>query len=194
MHAFRDWEEQLPASFEVVVFSPPGRGARHEEIIPSTMAALVADILPDLLPELTMPFAFFGHSFGSWVAFELARELRRQSLPAPLALIASASPAPQLPLSTEKQISHLTGKDFLLAASERWGFIPPEFLEDPALAALMAPALKGDLALHDNYSYSPEEPLATVVIAYGGTEDHSVAREVPRPLPFLSDLPHLVSA
>lgn len=141
-HAFRDWEDGLPDSIEIVVFNPPGRGTRHEEPLPTSMPQLVEELLYDLLPELTMPFAFFGHSFGAWVAFEVSRELRRQRLPFPAAVIASASPAPQLPLSPEKQISHLAGEDFLLAASERWGFIPQEFLDDPQLGALMIPALK----------------------------------------------------
>lgn len=42
------------------------------------------------------PFAFFGHSLGALVAYEVTLELRRRSLPVPIYLVVSANIAPQL--------------------------------------------------------------------------------------------------
>jgi hypothetical protein len=44
---------------------------------------------------LDEPFAFFGHSMGAVVAFELARLLRRRNQPLPRMLVASGARAPQ---------------------------------------------------------------------------------------------------
>ena len=42
-------------------------------------------------------YAFFGHSMGAMIAFDLARWLRRNGLPAPVQLFVSGRPAPQIP-------------------------------------------------------------------------------------------------
>lgn len=54
-------------------------------------------LLPALLPTLrARPFALFGHSAGSWVAYQLARELKTRGGPLPLKLYASANRSPTL--------------------------------------------------------------------------------------------------
>ena len=45
-----------------------------------------------------LPFAFFGHSMGALISFEVARQLRRQGDSAPAGLLVSVCPAPQVPL------------------------------------------------------------------------------------------------
>ncbi len=53
------------------------------------MAALVTAVADAMDPWVAEPFAFFGHSMGAGVAFELTRELRRRGKPHPEALIVS---------------------------------------------------------------------------------------------------------
>ena len=59
------------------------------------MAELVAALGDAIEPHLDEPFAFFGHSMGAVVAFELARLLRRRHRPLPRLLVASGARAPQ---------------------------------------------------------------------------------------------------
>ncbi|WP_442943316.1 thioesterase II family protein [Nostoc sp.] len=52
---------------------------------------------PALLPHLNKPFAFFGHSMGAIVSFELARLLRKQYGLEPVHMFVSGRRAPQIP-------------------------------------------------------------------------------------------------
>ena len=73
----------------------PGRESRLAEAPFERMGPLVAALADNIDSYLDRPFAFFGHSMGAVVAFELARELRRRSRPLPAMLIASGARAPQ---------------------------------------------------------------------------------------------------
>jgi len=102
-HAFKGWENLLPDTIELVIYNPAGRGLRLNDPLHSSWEHLVEEIMEDIVTEISQPFVFFGHSFGSTVAFEIARALRSQNLPLPLGLLVSASPAPHLPLADEKR-------------------------------------------------------------------------------------------
>src|SRR5258708_5281452 len=73
----------------------PGRESRLAEAPFERMGPLVAALADNIESYMDRPFAFFGHSMGAAVAFELARELRRRSRPLPSMLIASGARAPQ---------------------------------------------------------------------------------------------------
>jgi medium-chain acyl-[acyl-carrier-protein] hydrolase len=101
MAAFRAWLGQLPAAVEMWGVQLPGREMRLAEPPCTDLAPLVARLAAGLRPYLSeKPYAFYGHSMGGLVAFELARELRRQNLPLPQELFVSARPAPQLKIET----------------------------------------------------------------------------------------------
>ena len=121
------------------------------------------------------PFAFFGHSMGAVVAFELARLLRKRGLPQPAFLIASAARAPQFrrdhvppPAPTEGQ---------LLEELRRLDGIPAEVLDDPAALRAILPALQADTALYRQYVYSEGAPLPFPIHSWGGASDPNITRE-----------------
>ena len=69
---YRRWPESLPASIEVCAIEPPGHGTRLSETPFTRLSPLVEALAAALDPYLDRPFAFFGHSLGSLVSFELA--------------------------------------------------------------------------------------------------------------------------
>jgi medium-chain acyl-[acyl-carrier-protein] hydrolase len=78
---------------------------------PEVIAGLVRNpgveaIAPALIPHLDKPFAFFGHSVGGLVSFELTHLLKSESSLTPSHLFVSACRAPQLP-PTRKPIYNL---------------------------------------------------------------------------------------
>ena len=92
--AFREWE--MPQEFEVLAVQLPGRGPRHGEPACTSLAEVVDAVVDALRPTIVsgMPFAFFGHSFGSLVAVEVASVLEKRGLGLPRAVFVSAHPAP----------------------------------------------------------------------------------------------------
>ncbi|HYO99017.1 MAG TPA: thioesterase domain-containing protein, partial [Pyrinomonadaceae bacterium] len=73
---YRTWPEKLPSGIEISAAHLPGRGKRMREAPYTALAPLVQATGEAILPHLDRPFAFFGHSMGAMIAFELARHLR----------------------------------------------------------------------------------------------------------------------
>ena len=97
--AFREWTA-LPTEVEVCAVQYPGRGPRHSEPACSSLDELCDAVISALKPTLDsgLPFAFFGHSFGSLAAAEVAIQLEARGLPTPIALLLSAHAAPGVAL------------------------------------------------------------------------------------------------
>jgi medium-chain acyl-[acyl-carrier-protein] hydrolase len=138
------------------------------------MESLVRTLATDLEPALDIPFALFGHSLGSLMAFELARELRLRGLNAPVRLFASAHAAPQIPRS-QTPIHHLPDGEFVEELIKRYDAIPAIVLADKALMEMFTPVLKSDFQILETYAYRAETPLACPISALGGVLDSSVA-------------------
>jgi medium-chain acyl-[acyl-carrier-protein] hydrolase len=153
----------------------PGRESRFREPAFTRLSALIEGLTDALRPFLDRPFAFFGHSMGAVVGFELTRELRRRGGPAPRCLLVSARGAPQLP--PRRAPLHSLSDDELVERLTAIGGVPPEVLAHRELLSLVLPALRADVQVSDTYRCVPEAPLTCPVRAYGGQEDADVTRE-----------------
>jgi pimeloyl-ACP methyl ester carboxylesterase len=81
---------------EINLIQYPGREMRIREAPCTDMAAMLASLGDDLRDYLAdTPFAFFGHSMGALVAFELTRRLAENGAPLPQQLFLSGGMAPQ---------------------------------------------------------------------------------------------------
>lgn len=94
---YRDWTAALPPVVEVYPVQLPGRQSRLHELPFTRMSLLVPELVEGLQPYLDRPFAFWGHSMGALISFELARHLSHENRPGPLHLFVSGYRAPQLP-------------------------------------------------------------------------------------------------
>jgi medium-chain acyl-[acyl-carrier-protein] hydrolase len=171
---FRTWQGGLPADVEVCPIQYPGRGTRLLEAPFTRLFPLVQALAPALGPLLDKPFAFFGHSLGALVGFELARQLRRQSGVQPVRLIVSAARAPQMPLR-HRPIHALPEGEFL-EELRRLNGTPEEVLEHAELMQIMLPLLRADFAVFETYECLPEPPLTCRISSLGGLLDQRVSR------------------
>lgn len=171
---YRSWEPHLPPSVLLCPVRLPGRETRWNERPCERMEDLVAALGEAIQPYLQQPFAFFGHSMGAGVAFELTRWLRRRGLPLPCALLVSGARAPQLrnaPLPPAEWDDRR-----LLEQLQRLGGVPPELLEQQELRRLLLPSLRADVELYRSYLYKAEPPLPTPIRAYAGADDPNLRR------------------
>ncbi len=170
--SFHGWQSQLP---EGVVLAPaclPGRESRLAESPIERMEVLVEALGGQIRPYTAQPFAFFGHSLGAVVGFELVRWLRRNGLPQPVALFASGARAP---LFRQDHVPppDPTDEEFL-EELERLEGMPAEALHHPEALRVLLPALKADAALYRRYAYREEAPLGCPIFVYGGEADPNV--------------------
>ncbi|HEV8040733.1 MAG TPA: thioesterase domain-containing protein [Bryobacteraceae bacterium] len=163
--AYRKWIGALPG-VEVIPVLLPGRETRLAEAPLESMRELIATLTPAIRPFVNVPCAFFGHSMGAGIAFELTRSLRAIGAPLPRILIVSSARAPQdrTEASRQKEPSDAELTEELAGL----GALTQEALE------LAFPILRADSRLYRNYVYRPEAPLAIPIAAYGGASDASI--------------------
>lgn len=171
---FRAWQKVLPEAIAVCPVQLPGRGARISEPPFTELGLLVRAAAQALAPHLDKPFAFFGHSMGALVGFELARHLRRGGGPQPVHLFVSGRCSPQT--LKEPLADDLPDSEFR-EALRRYNGTPAEVLENPELMELLLPAVRADFAVCKSYVHAPEPPFSFPVTAFGGLEDPGVSRE-----------------
>jgi medium-chain acyl-[acyl-carrier-protein] hydrolase len=173
---FREWAYLLPSRIQVVPVELPGRRARLNEPPFTRMRPLIDALTEAMLPALDRPFAFFGHSMGAVIAFELARHLRRQHNIEPQKLFVSGRRAPQIPRS--EPITYNLPEDEFIKELHRLSGTPREVLEHAELMELLVPLLRADFQFIETYEYVADSPLGCSITAYGGLQDNDVPREL----------------
>lgn len=170
---FRSWSGYLPPSVEVCTIELPGRG-RQMKLLPfNQLEPLVDAIVSNIYPYLDKPFAFFGHSMGGLVSFELARLLRNQYSISPFHLFISSRRAPQLS-NPKPSIHNLPDLAFIEELRHLNG-TPPAVLENAELMQLFLPILRSDFAVLETYIYTPEPSLECPITVFAGLQDSEVS-------------------
>ena len=168
------WRRHVPAWIELAPVTLPGHDGRLAEPPLTDLRTLVELLVDDLQPTLDKPFVLLGHSMGAWLAFEMARELRRRSARSPELLVVAANRAPHVHLA-DSPIHGLPDQEFLDVLGRRYGGIPPAVSASPELLQLLMPALRADIQMIERYQFVDEPPLETEILALGGIDDPVVS-------------------
>jgi medium-chain acyl-[acyl-carrier-protein] hydrolase len=172
---FRNWKAFLSSKIELCPIEPPGRGTRLHETAYTAMEPLIDALATGISHLLDRPFAFFGHSMGAVICFELSRKLYRENRPVPVHLLVSAHRAPQI-LDPEPQSYDLPKPQFIEHLRGLNG-TPATVLAHSELLELLLPTLRADFRLVETYRYSPGPLLPCPITAIGGMDDKDVSAD-----------------
>ncbi len=173
---FRLWSELLPPQIEVWPVQLPGREKRLSEKPFERLDPLIDTLMETLLPYFEMPYAFFGHSMGALISFELTRALRaNDATTGPVRLCVSGHRAPHLPHTLP--LTYNLPEHRFIEELQRLQGTPEEVLQHPELLQLLFPLLRADFAVCETYIYTPQAPLACPISAFGGLRDENVSCE-----------------
>jgi medium-chain acyl-[acyl-carrier-protein] hydrolase len=172
---FRNWANFLPAQVEVCPIQLPGRENRINETPFKRLSHLLDELADVLQPLFDLPFAFFGHSMGALVSFELTRQLRQRDAPLPSHLFISGSGAPQM--SDPEPPIHQLPRDEFVAAVRRFNGTPEEVWQHDELVKILLPYLRADFEVCETYVYQPDARLSTPITVYGGRQDQNIKSE-----------------
>ncbi|MDD2058577.1 alpha/beta fold hydrolase [Pseudomonas sp. GD03860] len=169
--SYARWRRSVPAWLDIRPLELPGRGSRAAEPLATDLVDLAAQLARELRGETYKPYALFGHSMGSLLAFELACALRAQGLPAPRALLVSGGSAPaqrdylrfRQPLDDAQLMAELASLQGT----------PLEALQDPELMRLALPVLRADFLLCGRYRCQPTAPLQCPLHVLAGRDDRA---------------------
>ncbi|ONK09536.1 alpha/beta fold hydrolase [Streptomyces sp. MP131-18] len=171
--SFRPWQSLLPTEVEVLTVQYPGREDRFHDALVDTMDELVREVVAAVGPVLDRPYALFGHSMGSAVAYEVALALRRIGQPPPVRLVASGRPAPH---RTPGGNVHLRDDDALVDDMVRLGGTPREVMADPDLRAMVLRYVRNDYRLIERYRPATPRTLPCPVSVFVGEDDPECGR------------------
>ncbi len=142
----------------------PGREGRATEPPIDNMPEMIESLAGAIHPYTNEPYAFFGHSMGAGIAFELARRLENP----PQILIVSAARGPQYRASLQPRPD--PSDDELLEQLSTLG-------SDRKALEIVLPLLRADTRLYRNYQFLPGPPLPIPIAAYGGVNDPNIRSE-----------------
>ena len=166
---FRDWSQGLADHIELVTLRLPGHGGRLKEPPYDQWAPLLEDTFVALQPYLREPHAFYGHSFGGRVAYEMARlaQAHYPALTRHLFISGCRSPDSQQP----KPYLHTLPKDDFIQALIKLGMAPESLLHDKKLMRLFEPVMRSDIKLSELWSHGPDDSLDIPLTALYGSDD-----------------------
>lgn len=166
---FMEWDALIHPRIEICAIQLPGRGARFHEPPYSTIGRLIPDLARAMKGLDDLPCAFFGHSLGGLIAFELARYYRQHCPTMPQHLFVSGCAAPQH-RSKSKGLHELDDEQ-LLEELANFNGTPPEVLEQRELMELILPTIRADFALAERYAYLESQPLGVPMTVLAGEKD-----------------------
>lgn len=169
---FRTWSKSLSTKIEVCPIELPGRGSRLFETPLTRMEHLIEKLATVVVPYLDKPFAFFGHSMGGLVSYELACLLKQKFEQIPVHLFVSGCLPPHL-FATRKPIHALPESNFLQELYRLKG-TPKEILENAELMQLLLPSLRADFAIIETHIHRSKVALECPITAFDGLQDPEV--------------------
>lgn len=172
---FRRWLDKFPANIEICPIELPGRGSKIKLAPLNRLEPIVETLALHIQPYLDKSFAFFGHSMGGLLSFELTRLLYKKYGISPVHLFISARCAPQIPES-KPPIHALPESDFI-AELRNYNGTPNAVLENQELMELFLPMLRADFAVLETYTYDNAPPLECPISVFGGLQDNLVTVE-----------------
>lgn len=172
---YRPWQQQMDTRIEVLPVQLPGRGVRMMETPYSDMQKLVPDLAEVILREASVPFAFFGHSLGSLLAFEIIRYCQTKQLPLPVHAFFSGCAAPQFRKPPEGM--HLMPDDELMDKLKAYNGTPPAVLANRELMELVLPMIRADFSIVETWQYRPMPLFPTPISVLAGRQDDRTSEE-----------------
>eukprot|EP00854_Cymbomonas_tetramitiformis_P003934 gene3934-4899_t len=139
------------------------------------MRVVVKHICDELNTMMDNPMAFFGHSCGAIVAFEVAKKFEQRRGAKPFLLIESGHTAPHISDAAKYGCMHKLPDSGLMDQLRTWGALPGEVLESEEMMALVLPSLRADLELTETLPHRPDPiPLDIPIHALTGDCDELV--------------------
>lgn len=170
---FNEWASLLPPSIELVGVVYPGRECRSAEPLSRSLETIADSTAEHIAGLAEMPSAFFGHSMGGYVSFEVMQRLAGSTALLDH-LFLSAVPAPHMPFP--EQLHGLSESRFFRELLRLDGF-PQEVLNTPELVRYALPILRADFTACETHRFNLDALCRCPLSVFGGTDDVRVTHD-----------------
>jgi medium-chain acyl-[acyl-carrier-protein] hydrolase len=160
---------RMPAGVECLGYDYPGHVTRPGEPLVPDIRALGKELADLIRARSSAPTVLFGHSMGSFVAYEATKSLLEQGATYVRLLIISAQRSPARPPTPP--FLHEMDDARIVKQLRRMGGMPESLLRDASSLALLIPTLKVDAKACADYRSIDDKPLAIDLAVYQGATD-----------------------
>ncbi len=157
----------LSPDVDVYAVQYPGRQDRYKEPFVETIDALADQIHTELGTVPAGPVAFFGHSMGAVLAFEVARRMETQPGRTPVTVFASGSRAPS---RYGDERDHKDDRE-LVDVMRQLGGTDPRVLENREMLETFLPAFRNDYRALQAYHRGTDVGIAAPIVVMAATDD-----------------------
>jgi pyochelin biosynthesis protein PchC len=172
---YRPISAALTPLAEVLAIQYPGRQDRANEKTLTDIHRIADEAFDALRPVLAGPVAFFGHSMGALIAFEVVRRMERVLGETPAALVVSGMWAPSRQREGEIITSDPGKIDEVIADLKRLKGTDPALLDDSELVRRIAEVVTSDYIATASYQCEPGAKVACPVTVFVGDRDPHVS-------------------
>lgn len=155
---YEKWRNSLNPKVELCLIELAGRGTRSHEALYQNLHEAVDDIYARMHERFNIketPFALFGYSMGSLIAYELAHKIKDLLGLNPHHIFFAAKQPPDY--TSNNKILHTLPIPALVNELMAMGGTPSEIFQDPMLKEYFLPIIKSDLRITENYRYIRRE-------------------------------------
>lgn len=160
-----------PPDIQVLAVQYPGRQDRSSEPLVENIADLADQVAEALGEPDDEPVAFFGHSMGAVVAFEVALRWERDQGRTPVHLFLSARRAHSRVVPEDV---HRRSDDEIVAELATLDGASADLLADEELREFALPPIRSDYKAIETYHYEPGQRVRCPVTALVGDRDPRV--------------------
>jgi pyochelin biosynthesis protein PchC len=172
---FRPWARYVPDDVELIAVRYPGREDRIRDPFAESFDDLVTAVVRECLRLVDAPLAFFGHSMGASVAYEVAVRMRADHGISVSGLFVSGRSAPG---HDQRQGLAASSDQDLIAHLTELGGTDVRALENPELRDLVLPAIRADYRLVERYRPTiAKGAIDAPVAVYYGVDDSNLREE-----------------
>lgn len=172
------WRKYLNPWITLHPVEMAGRGKRFQTPLYQSFPEALDDLYQLIRPELEQhtPYAFFGHSMGGYIVYEMTRKLIALNYPEPVHLFISGRNPSHI--KKEEKIYHLLPDEEFRKEIIEMGGTPPEVFEHQELLDIFFPILRADykiLETHEAPVQDAKFPCPITVLC--GDQDPDVAKD-----------------
>lgn len=171
--AYTSWINKLKDKITVCPIQLPGREERIMESPYNNMTDMLDELEETIWENIRGPYAFWGHSMGGKIAYELEKRMEKRGKTAQCFLV-SGSRIPSTP--EPNPIYHLPDNEFKKALG-RFEGTPKEILENQELLDFFLPMLRADFTMDETYYDKELTVLQSPIEAFVGRKDREADEE-----------------
>ncbi len=176
---YNKWRKYLKEEIELVPLELAGRGKRSLYPHYNNIEDAVSDVFTLLRHEVEsdMPYAIFGHSMGSVIAFELSYRIAERGFPLPVHLFFSGRKPPDD--TSELTEYHKLPDNAFINAIKRYGGMSEEVLAERELLDFFIPIIRNDFKIVETYAFLQKKSrLDCDVSVFFGKEDSMTEQDM----------------